>query len=232
MANPLPYPESIRHHSAKSPVVVKIGGGLLLAGGLEGLRRACGDVAEQAGSGPVLVVPGGGPFADAVRAVDRTAQLGDRVAHRLALGAMDQLGTVLRELLPSIEPISSLRAPAGMGLLLAAPAFTGRAGVPESWTVTSDSLAVLAAGAIGADHAILLKPVDGVFDRWPTGASVPRPLPRLTATQLRALQRAGQGRAVDPYLPEAIDRTGVTVIVRAPRAPGLPAPAGTRIAPG
>ena len=79
--------------------------------------------------------------------------------------------------------------------------------------------------------AILLKSVDGVFERWPAGTSMLRPLPRLTATQLRALQRAGQGRAVDPYLPDAIERTGVTVVVRAPRAPGLPTPAGTRITP-
>jgi 5-(aminomethyl)-3-furanmethanol phosphate kinase len=231
MANPPPYPGSIRHDSLQLPVVVKIGGGLLRDGGLDGLRRACDDVAEQARSRPVLVVPGGGPFADAVRAVDRTVALGDRLAHGLALAAMDQLGMVLHELLPSAEPIAGLRAPAGLGLLLATSAFAGRPDVPESWTVTSDSLAVLAAGAIGADHAVLLKPVDGVFERWPTGTSVLRPLPRLTATQLRALQRAGQGRAVDRYLPDAIERTGVTVIVRAPHAPGLPAPAGTRITP-
>ena len=39
---------------------------------------------------------------------------------------------------------------------------------PSRGTVTSDSLAVLAAGAIGAEEAILLKPVDGVLARWPS----------------------------------------------------------------
>ena len=209
-------------------MVVKIGGGLLRAWGLAGLRAACYDVAAHADSRPVLVVPGGGPFADAVRTVDRDGELGDRLAHRMALAAMDQLGTVLHELLPDPEPIAQLRAPPGLGLLLAAPAFTGRTGVPESWAVTSDSLAVLAADAIGADHAILLKPVDGIFERWPAETSAQRPLPRLTATELRALQREGQGGAVDPYLPDAIEQTGVTVIVR---APGAPTSAGTRITP-
>ena len=208
------------------PVVIKVGGRLLRGGGLDGLRRACDEIAEHARSRSVLVVPGGGPFADAVRAVDRTAQLGDRIAHRLALAAMDQLGTVLRELLPSAEPISRLRVPAGLGLLLAAPAFADRADVPESWAVTSDSLAVLAAGAIGADRAILLKGVDGVFETWPRSGP---PLVTLSVRRLRALQRAGQGRAVDRYLPDAIERTGVTVVVR---APGAPPSAGTRITPG
>ena len=208
-------------------MVVKIGGGLLRARGLAGLRAACDDVADRSAQGPVLVVPGGGPFADAVRTVDRDGELGDPLAHRLALAAMDQLGTVLSELLPGAEPIADLRAPAGLGLLRAASAFAGRPDVPESWAVTSDSLAVLAAGAIGADQAILLKPVDGVFETWPKSGP---PLTAVTAGQLRALQRAGQGRAVDPYLPDAIEQTGVTVVVRAPprgeprrSAPGAPA---------
>jgi 5-(aminomethyl)-3-furanmethanol phosphate kinase len=229
MANQPPDPGSIRHPSSRPRLVVKIGGGLLRDGGLDALRRACNEAAEHARSRPVLVVPGGGPFADAVRTVDRDGELGDRLAHRLALAAMDQLGMVLHELLPSAEPIDDLRAPAGLGLLLAASAFAGRSEIPETWAVTSDSLAVLAAGAIGAAQAILLKAVDGVFETWPPGTPADRPLPQLSATRLRALQRAGQGRAVDRYLPDAIDQTGVTVIVRAPSAAGAP---GARSAPG
>jgi 5-(aminomethyl)-3-furanmethanol phosphate kinase len=143
------------------PIVVKIGGGLLRAEGLEGLRRACAEVRSMAGARPVLVVPGGGPFADAVRAVDAQVGLPDAIAHELALRAMDQLGALLAPLLPGAEPLTELRAPRSIGLLVAAPAFAGRPDVPESWDVTSDSLAVLAAAAIGADEAILLKPVDG-----------------------------------------------------------------------
>jgi aspartokinase-like uncharacterized kinase len=229
MANHPTYPGAIRHDSAQLPLVVKIGGGLLRDGGLDALRRACNEAAERAGARPVLVVPGGGPFADAVRAVDQTVQLGDRLAHRLALAAMDQLGLLLSELLPAAREQRTLTAPDGLGLLRAAPALAGRSDVPESWDVTSDSLAVLAAGVIGAERTILLKPVDGVFETWPPGTPADRPLPQLSTTQLRALQRAGRGRAVDAYLPDAIERTGVTVIVR---APGAPTPAGTRITPG
>jgi aspartokinase-like uncharacterized kinase len=147
--------------SEPRPLVVKIGGGLLSAEGLEGLRRACADVLELARGRPVLVVPGGGPFADVVRALDAQVGLGDAVAHRLALQAMDQLGVLLAPMLSGAELLRELVAPRSLGLLVAAPAFAGRPDVPESWDVTSDSLAVLAAGAIGAEEAILLKPVDG-----------------------------------------------------------------------
>lgn len=203
--------------SKPGPIVVKVGGGLLRAEGLEGLRRACAEAAEMATSRPVLVVPGGGPFADAVRAVDDHVGLADDVAHALALRAMDQLGLLLAPLLPEAELLTDLVAPRSLALLQAAPAFAGRTEVRESWAVTSDSLAVLAAAAIRADEAVLLKPVDGVLSPWPSDGP---PLPALATDQLRALQARGGGRAVDAYLPEAVRRTGVAVVVRAPGGNG------------
>jgi aspartokinase-like uncharacterized kinase len=209
------------------PLVVKIGGGLLRAEGLEGLRRGCADVVASAERRPVLVVPGGGPFADAVRAVDAQVGLADPIAHVLALRAMDQLGVLVRALLPAAELLTDLATPRSLGLLLVTPAFESRPEVPQSWAVTSDSLAVLAAAAIGAEEAVLLKPVAGVLARWPSDDPGGwDPIPSLTAAELRALQARGGGRAVDAYLSEAVDRTGVTAVVRAPST------VGTRISPG
>ncbi len=211
-----------------APLVVKIGGGLLLAEGREGLRRACAEVTEVAARRPVLVIPGGGPFADAVRALDAQLGLSDETAHALALRSMDQLGVLLAPLLPGAELLPSLVAPRALGLLVAATGFADRPEVPESWAVTSDSLAVLAAAAIGAQEVVLLKPLAGVLARWPSDDP---PLPALTAAELEELQARGGGRAVDSYLPEAVRRTGVTVVVREPAAIHAPRPRGTRITP-
>jgi 5-(aminomethyl)-3-furanmethanol phosphate kinase len=200
--------------SEPRPLVVKVGGGLLRDQGLDGLRCACAEVNEIATRRPVLVVPGGGPFADAVRALDARWGLDDAVAHRLALHAMDQLGVLLAPLLPGPE----------INVLSVVQAFAGSTEIPESWTVTSDSLAVFAAAAVGAVEAVLLKPVAGVLARWPSNDP---PLENLTVAQLQALQDAGEGRAVDPYLPEAVRRTGVAVTVR---SPGSGDTSGTRIA--
>jgi aspartokinase-like uncharacterized kinase len=148
--------------------------------------------------------------------------LANDVAHTLALHAMDQLGVLLRPLLPAAELLSGLSVPRALALLLVAPAFADRPEVPESWAVTSDSLAVLAAAAIGAQEVALLKPVAGVLARWP---SHDPPLPVLTAAELQAIQARGEGQAVDAYLPEAVRRTGVAVVVREPGG------TGTRIIP-
>jgi aspartokinase-like uncharacterized kinase len=193
--------------------VVKIGGGLLREHGLDGLSAACAEATELAARRGVLVVPGGGPFADAVRGVDNRVGLSGAVAHGLALRAMDQLGLLLRGLLPSARLACELSAPDGLTVLAAAPAFEGRNGIPESWDVTSDSLAVLAAGAIEAELAVLLKPVAGVLSRWPSDDP---PLAEVTAAELRELQARGGGRGVDAYLAEAVTLTGVPVVVRRP----------------
>jgi aspartokinase-like uncharacterized kinase len=120
--------------------------------------------------------------------------------------------------------LNELVAPRAIGLLAAAPAFAGRPEVPESWTVTSDSLAVLAAAAIGAREAILLKSVAGVLPRWPSDEA---PLPTMSPDELRELQDGGGGNAVDRYLAEAVRRTGVAVTIR---SPGSGCNSGTRIA--
>lgn len=207
------------------PVVVKIGGGLLRDEGLRGLRRACAEAERMAARRPVLVVPGGGAFADAVRVVDAQVGLAGAVAHVLALRAMDQLGVLLAELLPGAERLPDLESPRALALLEVEAAFAGRPDVPESWAVTSDSLAVLAAAAIGAEEAVLLKPVDGVLAHWPSDDPGGYPIPALTAAELRELQARDGGRAVDAYLAEAVTRTGVSVVVRAPST------VGTRISP-
>jgi hypothetical protein len=194
---------------------------------------------------PVLVVPGGGPFADAVRAIDEQVGLADSVAHALALRAMDQLGVLLAPLLPGAQRLGDLVAPPALALLLAEPAFANRPEVPESWAVTSDSLAVLAAAAIGAEQVVLLKPVAGVLPSWPSddpdgrggrgrrgGRGGREPIPLLTATELQALQARGGGRVVDSYLPEAVRRTGIPVVVRRPGPDHPASTGGTRIIPG
>jgi len=129
-------------------------------------------------------------------------------------------------LLPRAQLLTRLVAPRALGVLVAAPAFAGRADIPESWTVTSDSLAVLAAAAIGGEEAVLLKPVAGVVPRWPSDDP---PLAEMTADELQALQDAGGGLAVDPYPAEAVRRTGVAVVVR---TPGASRTVETRIVPG
>ena len=77
-----------RAAAAGVETVVKLGGGLL-ADAVR-LDAVLARIAAAAPSHRLLVVPGGGPFADAVREVDRRLRLSDDAAHWMAVLAMDQ----------------------------------------------------------------------------------------------------------------------------------------------
>jgi aspartokinase-like uncharacterized kinase len=150
--------------------VVKIGGSC--AGSLD-LKKWTGAVAACAGR--VAIVPGGGPFADAVRDAQPKMGFDDVAAHHMAMLGMELFGRALASFDARLVPVDSITAlrqglrrnmvpvwlPARMAM---------RAGdVPQSWDVTSDSLAAWLAGRIGARRLVLLKQVE--LPRSPVGAN-------------------------------------------------------------
>lgn len=150
---------------ADGPIVVKVGGGLLaLPGALEAASATLADLARRR---RVVVVPGGGPLADAVRELDRRTGLSDDAAHWMAILAMDQYGHLLAE---RIERAVLVEEPGGIAAALAA----GRVAVlapyrwmrsadvlPHTWDATGDSVAAFVARALDAAHLVLVKPADG-----------------------------------------------------------------------
>jgi aspartokinase-like uncharacterized kinase len=150
--------------------VVKLGGSYARSPLLRAWLRAI-----AAAAGEVAIVPGGGPFADAVRAAQRQIGFDDRAAHLMALHAMAQFGIALE----SIGADFGLARAAGfgaIGLVLAGrkvPVWSPLAmlrdapEVPESWSVTSDSLALWLATQLNAHSLLLVKPRAA-----PPGASV------------------------------------------------------------
>ena len=142
--------------------VVKLGGAVLAAkplAALAGIPR----------NGSTLIVPGGGPFADTVRAVDARLGLGDDAAHWAAILAMDQYAYALAAL---VHGARIVRAPGEAGsrdLAVLAPYDWLHLSdpLPHSWDVTSDSIAAWVAGAVGAERLLLVKPVsDGGVDKY------------------------------------------------------------------
>ena len=143
-------------------VVVKVGGGLSATpGALEAVGQA---LAEAARRHRLLVVPGGGPFADAVRAFDRREGLSADAAHWMAILAMDQYAYVLVERIPGAvlveDPGAIGGALPGTGVAVLAPSRWLRAAdvLPHDWAATSDSAAAYVAGALDAERLVLIKP--------------------------------------------------------------------------
>ena len=140
-------------------LVVKLGG----SSAASPLLRPWLD-AIAAAAGRVVLVPGGGPFADAVRTAQAALGFDDATAHAMALLAMAQYGFFLASLGALLTPADSTDAirralAAGLVPVWLPPATLGPAeGVPASWDVTSDSLSLLLAGWLGAPHLLLIKP--------------------------------------------------------------------------
>jgi len=113
----------------------------------------------------VLVVPGGGPFADAVRRAYDTCGLSERAAHRMAILAMDLYGVLLSD----VSGVPTTRDP----LETCLPAVLLPSGCLEddpfepSWEVTSDTIAAHVARLRGEGGLLLLKSAEGpeVVDR-------------------------------------------------------------------
>jgi len=144
--------------------VLKLGGSLL---GWSGLREALRRWREAKPAACDLLVVGGGAAADWVREADRVHQLGDDVAHWLAIDAMQLNAALAAAIWPEARWCESLHqrknTEHGLQLLRPWPALSdaeqGRFGtpLPHSWDVTSDSIAAWVARAIGARELVLLK---------------------------------------------------------------------------
>jgi len=139
--------------------VVKLGGSLARRGRL-------GDwlaLLAHSGGGRVVLVPGGGPFADVVR----EAQLGwgfdDRVAHVMALLAMEQHGQMLcglaEPLLPArdCKEIRELLDAGKLPVWLPGSMVDGDGSIPASWDISSDSLAAWLAARLDKARLVLVK---------------------------------------------------------------------------
>lgn len=152
------------HPCATGLTVIKIGGSLLRAP--HQLDRVCAALARHSSRHPFVVVPGGGPLADAVRELDGRLGLSAAAAHWMAILAMDQFAHVLVDRIGGSrlveDPGEISEGLSGGNVVVLAPSRWMRAAdvLPHSWEVTSDSIAAFIAGALGAARLILIKPTN------------------------------------------------------------------------
>ena len=142
--------------------VVKVGGSLATAEVLPFWL----DVLSCYGGGKVVVVPGGGPFAELVHESQTYWKFDDSSAHFMALLAMSQFGLMLSGMQPDLVPveheedIKRVLANAGVPIWLPTEMVIGDDSIEHSWDVTSDSLAAWLAVHLGASRLMLVKSVD------------------------------------------------------------------------
>lgn len=153
------YPEK---PPQKEALVIKFGGSLYnrvptLAEALRSSPR------------PLLIIPGGGRFADAVR----ESNLPDEDAHWEAVAAMETFGRYLGGF--GFGMTDKLSVPAKTSIFLPSHAMRSCDPLPHSWDVTSDTIAAWVAGELGLD-LLILKSVDGIRTGGVLSKQISRPL--------------------------------------------------------
>ena len=175
--------------------VVKIGGSLESSPRLPELLAL---LAAQ-GRSKVVIVPGGGRFAERVREEQRVMGMDDTRAHHLAIRAMEQYGALLcgmeRRLCP-VADVAEITGASGADTVpvwFPAKVLENQADIPASWEVTSDSLALWFAEKINAEALVLVKSAPSAIN------------------DVRALAATGY---LDKYFPEMMKKTAIRMIAR------------------
>jgi len=150
--------EAIQRVKVPPPVVVKLGGSLTendrVGGALDIVARAVRRV---------VVVPGGGPFADAVRDAQANHQFSNEAAHRMAILAMHQMAELLMDLQPRLkgaDSAASMRAIWRNGEIpvwLPHKMCEDDNEIPADWSITSDGLAARLAERLRCNSLVLVK---------------------------------------------------------------------------
>lgn len=153
-----------------SLTVMKLGGSLVAGRRLRPLLAslaACRDCR-------LVLVPGGGVLAEAVRTLQAEVGFDDALAHRLALDAMGGMAEILAAVEPRLAVVRDRRAidralrTGWLPIWDPAALRPGCPDIPESWSVTSDSLALWLAAQLGAGRLVLVKSRDAPPGATPT----------------------------------------------------------------
>lgn len=173
------------------------------------LKGLCRKLSEWLKGKRCIVTPGGGPFTDIVRQVQKVYALSDDVAHEMALLAVDQYGLMLSELISGSVPVKTLaEAKRLLGLvipvLLPSHVVTSLDMLERSWNAGSDCIAAMVAKACSAKKLILVKDVDGIHDPYD-------PARILTEVLLDELE--GARACLDTMLPQVLRGSGVECVV-------------------
>lgn len=161
-------------------IVVKLGGSLI-----HRARDLLNEIIEysNAAGEKILIVPGGGIFADTVRKMNAS----EEASHWMAVLAMEQFGYYIDDG-TNVKLTESLEFYENVGILLPYRLMKKKDELPHSWDVTSDTIAAWVALKLDA-RFIKATDVDGIY------------IDGVLQKELSASELMGKETCVDAELP-------------------------------
>lgn len=139
-------------------VVIKVGGSLLK---IKKLGQTLNLILKS--DRPVILVPGGGAFADFIREAQKEFCFSDCAAHYMAILAMHQFANLMLEFSQDFTPfetfgdLEEFQKKGRIPVWLPYRMVKDREDIPRNWSVTSDGLAAWLAVQLGNAEVCLLK---------------------------------------------------------------------------
>jgi len=149
-------------------IIVKIGGKILEnKENLESTIAQFKYIYENDIVQKIIIIPGGGTYANFVRKIDEKISIGDELSHWMAIFAMNCNGIELSQKYNDIKCFDNLeelkKSNENIAILLPYDFINQRDELLHSWDVTSDSIALYIAHHLGIKDCFLIKDIDGII---------------------------------------------------------------------
>jgi len=172
----------------------------------------------------IIIIPGGGSYANFIRSLDKKLVLGDDLAHWMAIFSMDYNGKDLNRLFPGLECINDFKniqsAKRIFCIFLPYNYLKKKDELPHSWEVTSDSIAIYIANKLNLNECYLIKDIEGIYNK---NNDV---IKEISTIQYRELKKSGRlaeiglnqdnlkkSKPIDSYLLTLIDKYKISCIL-------------------
>ena len=185
--------------------VIKVGGSL--AEDPERLIELGAKLSGLAKNYELIVVPGGGIFADSVRDSDKRFSLSSGTSHRMAILGMDQFGLLLSQIIPNscatllLGDAKQISETEALPIFLPSRLMFKEDPLENTWDVTSDSITAYVADRLQAAKVILVTDVDGILTKDPKKHADATLIGQLSVEELLKLNKR---TSVDRFLPKLL----------------------------
>jgi len=181
--------------------VLKIGGSL--TNNAEKLLQSLEKSGEK-----IVIIPGGGNFANNVRTLHENGKITDISAHKLATLCTDITGTYFSEIsgiktADNLFDAKKILQNESIVIILPSKIILSTDELPCSWEVTSDSFAGYITKLLKSKTLIIATDVDGIYDKYPEG----KLLNTINTKTIKGFT------SVDKHLPKLISEYGIECFV-------------------
>ena len=173
----------------------------------------------------IIIIPGGGSYANFIRKIYDDLQFTDELAHWMSIISMNYNGIELGKKFPKLEIFEDYNKLKKMGktfsMFLPYQFLKENDKLPHNWQVTSDSITLFMAKKFGLNECFLIKDVDGIINEKN------QVIKEVSTKEFRKLKESGrlselkstddelksQSRPIDPYLLTLIEKWDISCVI-------------------